>query len=148
MSTREAKFWDRIVGGLWDPKRMLQRVENGLVDGMPDSYIVSDAVANWVELKCPIVPARPSTALFSGNHNLSQSQRNWLLMHRQAGGRGWVGIETEEWVILIGAQHADSINSWPLSTILARAAFTARRPMDQTSWRLFLTALTNRKYNP
>ena len=147
MST-EAAFWGRIVTGCWAPDRLLNRIENGVLDGMPDCYTVINGVANWLELKCPSTPSRPGTALFSGAHKLSPTQRNWLLAHRQAGGRGWVGIETDGWVLLIGAQHADVVNTSTLNQLLLRAAFGEERPMKPEHWTQFINTLTNRKLKP
>lgn len=140
---RETNFWGRIVEGLWKPDRLLNRIENGVLDGMPDTYVCIEGSMNWIELKCPAEPKRSTTALFSGAHQLSIAQRNWLLMHRQAGGRGWVGIETEGWVLLIGAQHADLINKLPIAELVRISAFAQERPMKD-GWTAFVAALTRK----
>lgn len=144
---REALFWGRITEAFWHPRRVLQRVENGMVDGMPDSLMVSDGVTNWVELKAPeSEPARASTPLLV--HKLLLSQRNWLLAHRQAGGRGWVAIETPLRVMLIPARHADSINSASVVQLIGMAVFSEPRPMKPGAWARMLAALQDRDYTP
>ena len=142
---REVNFWGRIVTALWAPNRMLARIENGVMDGMPDTYIVLERSMNWVELKAPVEPVRQTTALFSGNHKLSISQRNWLLSHRQAGGRGWIAIESERFVWLVGAKHADRINDATIEQMHELATFTGRRPMSEASWLEFKEALLQKE---
>ena len=142
MADREVNFWGRIMTGLWRPTRLLNRIENGVLDGMPDSYIVIAGSQNWVELKAPVEPVRTSTALFSGKHNVSITQRNWLLSHRQAGGRGWVAIETDKRVLLIGAQHVDAINvCTTLQLIETAGAGHWLRPMQTDDWDGFANML-------
>lgn len=148
MSTNEAKFWDRIVSALWHPKRLLHRVENGVLDGMPDSYTAMDSVANWLELKSPSEPKRGATPLFGSNHKLSQTQKNWLLTNRQAGARGWVAIETENWVILVGARHADAVNVCTVDRLIELADFSARRPLKPDDWTRFRLTLINLEFLP
>lgn len=146
MSTREALFWGRITEGLWHPRRVLNRIENGVVDGMPDSVIVDEGITNWLELKAPIEPARFTTPLFgNSNHRLSQAQLNWLLAHRQAGGRGWVAIETTSWVFLIGARNADKVNAQPFGHMSALAAYTAARPLSPLHWQEFRATLLSKE---
>lgn len=147
--TNEGRFWTRIVNALWAVEALLNRIENGVLDGMPDCYMVIRGSMNWVELKCPTEPKRSDTPLFGGsNHKLSVAQRNWLLSHRQAGGRGWVGIETESWCMLIGAQHADEINLLTMQQLLDRAAWKSPRPVREADWDAFVITLTNPRIKP
>lgn len=139
--TNEAKFWQRIVDNIWQPDWLLNRIENGVLDGMPDCYTVIKSVPNWIELKCPAEPKRDATYLFSGSHKLSQTQRNWLLAHRQAGGRGWVGIETEKHVFLLGARYADECNSLTVVELRVLAQFWACRPLHEVHWQRFVDTL-------
>lgn len=144
MADREALFWGRIVSALWRPTRVLNRVENGVIDGMPDGYICAEGAANWLELKAPIEPARAATPLFgNSNHKLSIAQRNWLLSHRQAGGRGWIAVETEHWMFLCGARLADDINRMTLSEFAEHSDLAVRRPVQEPGWRSFEAALLN-----
>lgn len=146
MADREVNFWGRIMTGLWRPTRLLNRIENGVLDGMPDSYIVIGGSQNWVELKAPIEPARTSTALFSGKHNLTITQRNWLLSHRQAGGRGWVAIETDKRVLLIRALHVDAINTSTVHQLIMTAGEAHwLRPMQESDWHSFANILTQKE---
>ena len=58
MRLKEQRLWDAMrkaaPKGVW-----LQRVENIVVDGMPDVYAVeTEGGACWVELKAPVRPKR------------------------------------------------------------------------------------------
>lgn len=142
MSGSEVAFWGRIVSALWRPNRVLNRVENGVVDGMPDAYLCMEGSANWVELKAPTEPRRASTPLFgNSNHKLSITQANWLLGHRQAGGRGWIAVETERWMFLCGARMADAINKMTLEEFREFSDFHCERPFAQPHWSAFESAL-------
>lgn len=139
-------MWGRMAQGLWRPNRVLNRVENGVVDGMPDAYIVLEGFMNWVELKAPIEPARATTALFSGNHKLSISQRNWLLAHRQAGGRGWIAVETDGWFMLLPAAMADDVNKLTLVAMAnSPIAFSFKRPAKVSDWNAMAEMLKDRR---
>jgi hypothetical protein len=131
--TNEGKFWGRIIDALWR------------LDGMPDGYYTIDSVSGWMELKCPAEPKRATTPLFSGNHPLSLSQRNWLLAHHQAGGTSWVAIETQSWVFLVAGRHADFVNGWTLSQTATSAAFRAQRPLSSSDWADFLSTIKNER---
>lgn len=135
--TRESKFWSRIVNGLWKGNRVLNRIENGVLDGMPDTHYCIDGTAGWIELKCPIEPKRSTTPLFSGNHPLSLAQRNWLLSYDQAGGIGWIGIETESAMLLVEGRHADFINRSTLEEAKELSIFWCNRPVSENDWREF-----------
>ena len=135
--TRESKFWGRIVNGLWRGNRVLNRIENGVLDGMPDSYYCIEGTGGWIELKCPQEPKRGTTPLFSGNHPLSLAQRNWLLSHHQAGGISWVAIETESTMLLIEGRFSDFINTLTLEQMKQFANFWCSRPVSENDWQEF-----------
>lgn len=138
----EVNFWTRIVDNCWRNDRVLNRVENGVLDGMPDSYYCIDGIMGWIELKVPDEPNRETTALFSGSHKLSQSQRNWMLAHEQAGGRRvFVGIETPRTTLLVPGKHADSINKMTLFQLIDASWFWAKRPLSRKDWDAFVMCL-------
>lgn len=143
--TNEGKFWNRIVAALWKANRVFNRIENGVLDGMPDGYYTIESISGWMELKCPNEPKRATTPLFSGNHPLSLAQRNWLLAHHQAGGTSWVAIETESWVFLVAGSYADFINGWTLQQTIKSASFAASRPLKEADWLAFLNTLKNER---
>ena len=145
MATREGNFWGRIVDGIWGNRRVLNRIENGVLDGMPDTYYCIEGTSGWMELKAPQEPKRSTTPLFSGNHPLSLAQRNWLLSHHQAGGVSWVAIESETTVLLVEGRHADIINGSPLEALKKLAVFWAARPMTDNNWREFTEWLVKAK---
>ena len=142
MST-EVHFWGRIVEALWHPRRVLNRIENGVLDGMPDTHYCIDGASGWIELKCPSEPKRETTALFSGSHKLSIGQANWLLSYVQAGGRAFIGIETDGWVLLVHGKHSDAINTSTITHLKRVSAFSAARPLKPADWIRFTKVLTS-----
>lgn len=94
MSTRESKAYERLKERVCRPLDRFERVENGLVDGMPDVNYCMAGAEGWIEIKCPEIPAKSSTALFSGNHPLSVAQANWFLAQHRARGRAGLFIVT------------------------------------------------------
>lgn len=144
---RETNFWGRIVSGIWGARRVLNRIENGVLDGMPDTYYCIDGTGGWMELKAPVEPKRATTPLFSGNHPLSLAQRNWLLAHAQAGGVSWVAIESDTAVLLVEGRHADIVNGSTLEELKRLAAFWSPRPMAEPDWRKFAETLVGKRRN-
>lgn len=143
--TNEAKTWTRMVEALWKPNRVLNRIENGVLDGMPDTHFCIDGAMGWIEIKSPTEPARDKTPLFGSNHKLSIAQRNWLLAYVQAGGAAWVGIETDERMLLVHGRHADIVNRSTVSDLCAVADFHALRPLKPDSWAELLFVITQHK---
>lgn len=91
MRQKEQKFWDSMRGNAptWT---WLQRVENGVNDGMPDVYGAANHGTDfWLELKAVTRPARASTRLL-GDEGLRQSQVNWHLKAARFGVNSWIAI--------------------------------------------------------
>ena len=142
MSTREAKAYARLREHVCRPEDRFERVENGLVDGMPDVNYCLAGCEGWIEIKCPALPARDTTPLLGGgdNHPLSVGQANWMLKQSRARGRAWLFIVTREWCALIpgavvGKLGADVVNALTAADILAQAAWKVQLPVrDATAW--------------
>lgn len=101
MSTRESKAYERLREKICRPTDRFERIENGLVDGMPDVNYCMAGCEGWIEIKCPEIPVKSSTALFSGNHPLSVAQANWFLAQHRARGRGALFIVTSIELLLL-----------------------------------------------
>ena len=138
---REVHLWNRIVAGISRTDVMLVRVENAVSVGFSDAIYTIEGVTGFLELKCPVMPKRATTALFSGQHKLSIEQRNFLLCNRQAGGIGYIAIETEEHAMLIGARYADRVNVEPLARLLRLSDWCAQRPLSANDWGSFAHTL-------
>lgn len=90
----------------------LQRIENGVSEGMADVLCVSVAGCSWLELKEPKVPVYASSKLFTGSSALRQGQINWHLKMASleqrtyvlARGHGYAGL------LLIEGRYADLVN--------------------------------------
>lgn len=113
----------------------LERVENVVGVGTPDVNYCIDGVEGWIELKSPKEPLRAYSKLFADNHKLNQSQRNWFLRQRNAGGRGYILICTDKRWMLIDGKHADCINKLTAAQLLQIACWRGHKPIDKSIWR-------------
>lgn len=116
------------------PKDRLDRVENVCVDGMPDVNFTAQGVESWIEMKSPVEPKRPTTPLFGSNHKVSQSQMNWMLRQRQAGGRCWILICSDKRWILINGHMADDVNKMTVDELIEQAAWYCVKPIPNEMW--------------
>jgi len=107
----------------------LDRVENLMVDGMPDVNMCIDGHEFWIELKSPIEPKRPGTPLFGSNHQVTLEQRNWMLRHLAAGGVGFYLISTPKRWMLIPGRHHDEINKMTVMELLDVSLWTTNKPL-------------------
>lgn len=112
----------------------IDRIENCLVPGMPDTNLCVDGLESWVEIKSPTEPKRLTTPLFGSNHKLSQDQMNWFLRQRNAGGRGWVLIETNWRWMLISGKHADEVNELTVVQLEKMSEWSASKPLRKEHW--------------
>jgi len=131
MSKREANVCTRLRGRLLRPGDRFDRVENGLGAGTPDINYCFLSVEGWIEVKAPIEPARPSTALFPSNHEVTTEQRNWFLAQRLARGRAYLFIATEQRLLLIGSDLActKEVNQLTVGELEARALWKSLLPV-------------------
>lgn len=112
-----------------------ERIESMIGAGIPDINYCINGVEGWIELKSPTEPKREHTPLFGSNHRLLQSQMNWHLTQRRAGGISFVLICTEHWWLLIEGKHADVINDLTLWQLIDLAVWSAARPVKYaTLW--------------
>lgn len=94
------------------PSARIDRVENGLVDGMPDVNMCIGGKDIWMELKyIPEWPARDTTQVL-GRRGLRPEQVNWHIKQGLAGGTSFiiVGIDRDTYV----TDNVDvrEINTW------------------------------------
>ena len=124
------------------PRDRLDRIENCMIPGMPDTNICIDGVESWIELKSPKEPKRSTTNLFGSNHPLSQDQMNWLLRQRNARGRAHVLIVTDARWLLIDGKHGDVINDLTVTELIAIAEWHATKPIrSKEEWKRLRTLL-------
>ena len=126
-----------------DPIDRLDRIENMMLTGMPDTNFCGDGRECWIEFKSPKEPVRPTTRLFGSNHKLSIEQRNWMLRQRNAGGRAFVLIVTDKRWILLDGVRADRINEMTVPELIEVALWHAVKPIrSKEQWKLCRTILT------
>lgn len=113
----------------------LDRIENVVVNGMPDINFCSGGVECWIEQKSPKEPKRSTTPLFGSNHKISQEQANWMLRQRKAGGKCWFLISTDKRWILVGGFLADQLNNLTVDEIVEQCVWSTTKPVrDKEQW--------------
>jgi hypothetical protein len=103
------------------PGDRIDRIENLVGVGHPDVNMCLSGIELWVEIKAPIEPKRPGTPLFGSNHKLSQDQKNWLLAQRNAKGRAFIYIATQNRLLLIASKLADGLNEMTTPELIEHA---------------------------
>jgi hypothetical protein len=131
------------------PLDRIDRVENVLVDGMPDVNYCTEGVECWIEIKNPKEPKRDTTPLFGSNHKLSAEQKNWMLRQMNAGGKAFILISTNKRWMLIDGKHADRVNEMTVSALRLIAVWYADKPVkEDKKWEMLRLALkANSKQN-
>lgn len=128
MRLPEQRLWDRARSELRARGLGAWRIENVMVDGMPDVLVrlgsVPTEVVTFVELKAVAeAPARRTTPLLGRKKGLSQAQKNWHLEWRdggtrrkvRAGGRSAILVGLGPSVVLCApGRYADEVNDWTL----------------------------------
>lgn len=126
--------------------RRLERVENVVGAGWPDSNGCFHGVEFWIEIKEPAEPKRTTTPLFGSNHKLSQEQMNWIKRQILSGGLAYIYIDTGKWRLLVGGSKADGVNGMTLEELKSSALWFAKVPMkDKNKWEGIADVIVNRK---
>lgn len=112
---------------VFQPRDRLDRVENILVDGMPDSNYCAASTEGWIEIKAPTEPKRPGTPLFGSNHKVSQAQKNWILEQLKAEGVVYLFIATDKRKMLVEGKWAEQVNTMTVQQIVDIAKWHRER---------------------
>lgn len=112
----EKDLWKKIQRGLGEVidgvGGRMDRVENGVVEGMPDVSMCAGGIDVWVELKYVAKwPSRANTRVL-GDRGLRPEQINWHLRQQRAGGRSFVVVGVGKEIYIADGLHAKEMNSW------------------------------------
>lgn len=135
----EAALWKAVRDKMVLPGDRMDRVENSVLSGQPDTNGCLEGEDVWIELKAPREPKRASTLLMTsnGNHPLMLSQINWMVRQRQAKGLAFILVRTDRVMMLVdGTEHADNFNKWTVSEMMHNSIISFALPMKQDDWRL------------
>jgi hypothetical protein len=126
--------------------RRLDRVENVVVGGWPDTNGCFSGVEFHIEIKAPKEPKRATTPLFGSNHKLSQDQKNWIKRQMNSGGLAYVYIDTGKNRMLIGGSFADDINEMTVGELASIALWHATVPVrNKGHWERIADVIAERK---
>jgi hypothetical protein len=132
----ESKDYQTLKSKALEPLDRIDRIENFLVIGMPDTNVCVEGTEAWMEFKAPVEPKRATTALFGSNHKLSQEQKNWMLRQRNAGGRCYILIATDKRWMLIDGIHADGLNEATVGELIKWSKWYATKPIKKPQWKM------------
>lgn len=138
------RFYEHAIRRGYD---RIDRIENGVIAGMPDINLCINGRESWIELKAPTEPKRSSTPLFGSNHKISQDQLNWFKRQIDAGGRAFLLIVTDyRWMLIHGAE-IDGVNQKTTSQLVEIALWHATESLLRTgrtnAWHELRSALIN-----
>lgn len=140
----EVRDYRRLRKKLLQQDDRIDRIENLVVDGMPDINYCSLGYECWIELKSPTEPKNIKTSLFGSNHKISQCQKNWMLRQIKARGRAYFMISTDKRWMLIGGAFADFINDMTVQNIIDNSIWCTTKPIkDKERWHQLREALTS-----
>ena len=150
----ESKDYKNLINNWPNKLDRIDRVENYVVDGMPDINMCIDGCEVWIEQKSPKEPARSTTPLFGSNHKVLQTQKNWFLRHTKSGGSCYFLIVSDKRWMLIPGFLFDEINEMTVDELLEQSVWTTTKPIrDKNQWKYLRqtlqrqTALKNLKQN-
>ena len=131
----ESNDYKVLKANLPQGRDRLDRVENVVVNGMPDINFCTEGVECWIEQKSPKEPVRATTKLFGSNHKVSQDQKNWFVRQMKAEGNAYFLIVTDKRWMLIGGEHTETINDMTVDQLMAVALWHTTKPVrDKKSW--------------
>jgi hypothetical protein len=124
MRKPEQRFWDRLGPNLRQGGNLrIERVENAVGDGFPDTIVICEGVVTPCELKAvEEPPARLSTPLIPSGKGLNQDQKNWHAEWRRHGGHSLIiiGLGSRQMFCLPGG-FADFVNKMSLADMAANS---------------------------
>lgn len=148
----EARLWQATKDKMVMPGDRVDRIENSVGSGAPDTNGCLSGEDFWMELKAPVEPKRPTTPLMTsnGNHPLLPSQIGWFARQRYAGGIAYILVRTDKRLMLLdGTKHADAFNKMTVQEMINASLHTAKVPTPVEEWRyirnLIFTASRHRR---
>jgi hypothetical protein len=142
----ESNDYKVLKANLPQGRDRLDRVENVVVNGMPDINYCSEGVECWLEQKSPKEPVRATTRLFGSNHKVSQDQKNWFMRQMKSEGNAYFLIVTDKRWMLIGGEHADIINELTVGELLSLSLWNTPKPVrDKEAWNRLRKTLNSKQ---
>lgn len=105
----EQRLWDRIRRNL-AREFHIERIENAVAAGMPDTVVLSRGVVTFVEHKIAMTPVRRDTSRLQWKHPLTPQQRNWHRMWTQNGGRSYIVVGIERFLFAVPGNLVDEVS--------------------------------------
>ncbi len=132
----EATSWDWLRNGIHKTLpafSLLERVENGVVDGMADVCYSIRGCDGWIELKAVDLPKQESTPVL-GKKGLNIAQVNWHLARSQVLSPTWVFISAAPYRWLVMGLWAREVNGWTRDELCVRSRFWYDENWTNKQW--------------
>jgi hypothetical protein len=146
----ESKDYATLKKNVCRMRDRIERIENVMVNGMPDVNYCIQGVEGWIEIKSPVEPKKSSTRLLlsNGNHPVSQDQKNWFFKQSVAGGNVFLLIATDKrWILVdnnvVNCNH--EINNMSVEGLLLRKLWSAEKPIKAESWEQLIMCLKRKQ---
>jgi hypothetical protein len=143
----ESSVFRSLKDKLCRPEDRFERVENGMVDGMPDVNYCLAKREGWIEIKAPKTPKLGASRLLGASEEFKVAQANWFLRQTRAGGRCALFIATEGALLAVpgnvAAREGIKLNAYSLDELRMYSEWSVDLPAkDVQCWwdlREFLT---------
>lgn len=123
----EQRLWDRVRKNI-DPSVHIERLENSVAAGTPDTVVIYKGSVMFVEHKSAVAPAKLATRA-QWKHPLTPEQCNWHRIWHQNGGRSCILVGVGLDLHALPGRMVDEITDMPFGRMAA--------------WRLNYIELTN-----
>lgn len=140
----ETTSWDWLRDGIKKtiPQFcILERVENGVLDGMGDVNYVIRGNEGWIELKAVELPKRDSTPVLL-EKGLSIQQVNWHLLRATQCARTWIFVSAAPYRWLVAGVYANRINLWTRDDFCLNATFWYDEKWGDKEWERLVRVLS------
>lgn len=142
---KEATSWEWLRDGIaktLPQYSLLERVENGIVDGMADVNYVIRGSEGWIELKAAhALPKRKGTPVLPKGEGVRLEQINWHMKRQVLGGNTWFFVSVKPYRWLISGAYARLINEWDVDTMTQRARVWSDKNWKPEDWKALVRAL-------
>lgn len=148
---KESQLYDWFYNGMMKALphfTLIERVENGLVDGMADVNYVIRGVEGWVELKDRDdgAPTRDSTPVLIAKNGIRREQENWHLRRSQKMGRTFILIRAKPHIWLIPGQRIASINGANIAELCELSILHCDTNWAKNHWEELIARLSVTRY--
>lgn len=122
---------------------LLERVENGVCNGMADIAYSIRGVDGWIEMKAVALPSKGSTPVLGADKGLNTNQINWHIARQRVRSRTWIFVSASPCRWLVNGIYAREINGWNAAEFHSKARIATLKNWTAHDWTMLIKALSN-----